>query len=262
MGKKALMVVSFGTSYEVALPAIENIENRCKEAYPDHDFYRAWTSGMIIRKLKRTKGQIIFNPEQVLEKLVEEGYEELLCQPTHVINGIEYEKMMSMLIKYEGKIPLIKIGKPLFSSENDYRRVCQIMMDQLKSPLGEREAFVLMGHGSGHYANGAYSQFENTLRGLGYENVYVSTVEGYPDINYIMGRLKKKEVTKAVLMPMLIVAGDHARNDLAGDGEDSWTSILNSNGIETEVILKGIGEIDEIAQIFVEHLSEAKEIEQ
>lgn len=254
MGKQALMVVSFGTSYDVALPAIENIERICKEAYPDHDFYRAWTSGMIIRKLARTKNIIIHNPEEVMEHLAREGYEEVLCQPTHIINGVENDKMISMLMKFRDKIPSIKIGSPLFTEQKDYEKVCEIVMKELGAPLGEDEAFVLMGHGTDHHANSAYCQFENTLRNNGYENVYVGTVEGFPDIDYVIDRLKKKGVKKATLMPLMIVAGDHARNDLAGEEEDSWKSIMEKEGFETSIILKGLGEIDAIGDVLVEHL--------
>lgn len=255
MGKQALMVVSFGTSYDVALPAIENIERICREAYPDHDFYRAWTSGMIIRKLARTKNIKIHSPEEIMEHLAQEGYEEVLCQPTHIINGVENDKMIDMLSKFTDKIPTIKIGAPLFTEQKDYEKVCEIVMNELDSPLAEDEAFVLMGHGTDHHANSAYCQFENTLRNSGYENVYVGTVEGFPDINYVIDRLKKKGVKKVTLMPLMIVAGDHARNDLAGEEEDSWKSIMEKEGFETKIILKGLGEIDAIGDVFVEHLS-------
>ncbi len=260
MGKKALVVVSFGTSYDVALPAIENIEKICREAYPDHDFFRAWTSGMIIKKLEKTKNIFIKNPEEVMEKLAQEGYEEVLCQPTHVINGVENDKMIEMLSKFKDRIPVIKIGAPLFTDKDDYRKTCQIVMKEINADLDADEAIVLMGHGTDHYANSAYSQFENMLRFQGYENVYVSTVEGFPDLDYVIGRIQKKGVKKAILMPLMIVAGDHARNDLAGAEEDSWKSILESHDIQTEIILKGLGEIDAIGDIFVEHLAAAEVI--
>ena len=112
MGKKALLVVSFGTSFEEALPAIVNIEETCKKAFPDYDFYRAFTSGMIIRKWARTKNVIIHNPDEVMKRLVAEGYEEVICQPTHIINGLEYDKMMNMLLAYKDQIPTIKVGTP------------------------------------------------------------------------------------------------------------------------------------------------------
>lgn len=260
MRKKALLVVSFGTSFDEALPAIVNIEEHCKKVFPDYDFFRAFTSGMIIRKLKRTKNITIFNPEEAMEYLAGEGYEEVICQPTHIINGLEYEKMIRMLQPYTDRISSISVGKPLLTDEDDYKEACEIVMKEMKVPLKEEEAFVLMGHGTEHYANSAYCQFENMLRDLGYENTYVGTVEGFPGLDYVIRRLKLREIRKVFLMPLMVVAGDHARNDLAGAEEDSWDSLLQAEGFETEVILKGLGEIDEIAQMFVEHLKEAKAI--
>ncbi len=260
MSKKALIVVSFGTSFDEAMPAIVNIEEICQKAYPDYDFYRAFTSGMIIRKLKRTKDITIYNPEEVMEILVKEGYEEVLCQPTHIINGLEYDKMVRMLSQFKDQIPVIKIGSPLLTSEDDYTKSCEIVMNELESPLGEKEAFVLMGHGTEHYANSAYCQFENMLRDLGHENTYVGTVEGFPSLDYVITRLNRRGIDTVTIMPLMIVAGDHARNDLAGAEADSWDSILRERGFHTKIILKGLGEIDAIAELFVEHLAKAKQI--
>ena len=260
MSKKALLVVSFGTSFDEALPAIVNIEETCKKAFPEYDFFRAFTSGMIIRKLKRTRQQIIHSPEEIMEQLAGAGYEEVICQPTHIINGMEYEKMMNMLAPYKAKIPLIRVGTPLLTEEEDYKKACEIVMKEIKLPMAEDEAFVLMGHGTEHFANSAYCQFENMLRDLGYENTYVGTVEGFPGLDYVIRRLKLRQIKKVYLMPLMIVAGDHARNDLAGAEEDSWDSILKAEGFETQIILKGLGEIDAIAEMFVEHLRQAKSV--
>lgn len=260
MSKKALMIVSFGTSFDEAMPAIVNIEETCRKAFPDYDFYRAFTSGMIIRKLKKTKNIVIDNPQEVMEKLAAQGYEEVLCQPTHIINGMEYEKMMGMLEPYKDRIPVIRAGKPLLTEEEDYRKACQIVMQELSRPLHKDEAFVLMGHGTEHYANSAYCQFENMLRDLGYENTYVGTVEGFPGLDYVIRRMKIRGIRKVYLMPLMIVAGDHARNDLASAEADSWDSLLQAEGFETEVFLKGMGEMDGIAQLFVEHLKAAKQV--
>ena len=259
MSKKALMIVSFGTSFDEAMPAIVHIEETCRRAFPEYDFYRAFTSGMIIRKLKKTKNVQIDNPQEVMEKLAAQGYDEVLCQPTHIINGMEYEKMMGMLRPYKEQIPVIRVGKPLLTEEEDYRKACQIVMQQLSAPLAKDEAFVLMGHGTEHYANSAYCQFENMLRDLGYENTYVGTVEGFPGLDYVIRRMKIRGIRKVYLMPLMIVAGDHARNDLAAEA-DSWDSLLRAEGFETEIFLKGMGEIDGIADLFVEHLQAAEEI--
>lgn len=255
--KKALIVVSFGTSYEQAEQAIINVEEKLKEAFAEYDFNRAFTSGMIMKKIWKTRHIKIENTKEVLERLKNEGYQEILCQPTHVINGVEYEKMKEMLMEYKDQFDSIHLGSPLLTVEEDFSKCGKIVMDQI-NPLKDNEAFVLMGHGTDHFANGAYAQFENMLRFLGYENVYVGTVEGFPNLDYVIQRLKPKKIEKIYLMPLMIVAGDHAQNDLAGYEEDSWKSILNNAGYKTEIILKGLGEYEEIAQLFVEHLRNAE----
>ena len=238
----------------------DNIEETCKKAFPDYDFYRAFTSGMIIRKWARTKNVIIHNPDEVMKRLVAEGYEEVICQPTHIINGLEYDKMMNMLLAYKDQIPTIKVGTPLLTEEEDYKEACEIVMQELEKPLAKDEAFVFMGHGTEHFANSAYSQFENMLRDLGHESTYVGTVEGFPGLDYVIRRLKIRDIKKVYVMPLMIVAGDHARNDLAGAEADSWDSILKADGFETEVIMKGLGEIDAIAEMFVKHLKKAESL--
>ena len=257
MGKKALLVVSFGTSFEEALPAIVNIEETCKKAFPDYDFYRAFTSGMIIRKWARTKNVIIHNPDEVMKRLVAEGYEEVICQPTHIINGLEYDKMMNMLLAYKDQIPTIKVGTPLLTEEEDYKEACEIVMQELEKPLAKDEAFVFMGHGTEHFANSAYSQFENMLRDLGHESTYVGTVEGFPSLDYVIRRLKIRDIKKVYVMPLMIVAGDHAQNDLAGEDPDSWMNRLSSEGYEVTPVLKGLGEYPKIRQILVDHVQQA-----
>ena len=257
MGKKALLVVSFGTSFEEALPAIVNIEETCKKAFPDYDFYRAFTSGMIIRKWARTKNVIIHNPDEVMKRLVAEGYEEVICQPTHIINGLEYDKMMNMLLAYKDQIPTIKVGTPLLTEEEDYKEACEIVMQELEKPLAKDEAFVFMGHGTEHFANSAYSQFENMLRDLGHESTYVGTVEGFPSLDYVIRRLKIRDIKKVYVMPLMIVAGDHAHNDMAGDSPDSWVCQFETAGFEVCPVLKGLGEYQGIRDIFVRHAREA-----
>ena len=257
MGKKALLVVSFGTSFEEALPAIVNIEETCKKAFPDYDFYRAFTSGMIIRKWARTKNVIIHNPDEVMKRLVAEGYEEVICQPTHIINGLEYDKMMNMLLAYKDQIPTIKVGTPLLTEEEDYKEACEIVMQELEKPLAKDEAFVFMGHGTEHFANSAYSQFENMLRDLGHESTYVGTVEGFPSLDYVIRRLKIRDIKKVYVMPLMIVAGDHAHNDMAGDSPDSWACQFENAGFEVCPIIKGLGEYPGIRRMYVEHAQKA-----
>ena len=257
MGKKALIVVSFGTSHERAIKAIENIERVCEEAFPEYDFFRAFTSGMIIRKLARTRNMTILNPSEIMEKLSRQGYEEVICQPTNIINGLEYEKLIGMLQPYRARIPVIRIGKPLLTDLRDYRETAKIVMDQLPEPLGPDQAFVLMGHGTDHYVNASYSQFDMMLHYLDHFDTFVGTVEGFPGLDFVVKRLKRAGKKQVTIMPLMIVAGDHAVNDMAGEDEDSWKSVLEREGFETRLIIKGLGEIDAIGRLFVEHIKEA-----
>ena len=260
MGKKALLVVSFGTSFEEALPAIVNIEETCKKAFSDYDFYRAFTSGMIIRKWARTKNVIIHNPDEVMKRLIAEGYEEVICQPTHIINGLEYDKMMNMLLAYKDQIPTIKVGTPLLTEEEDYKEACEIVMQELEKPLAKDEAFVFMGHGTTHQVNTVYAGLDQKFKESAHANVFIGTVEADPTIHNLVKEVTSFQPSKIYVTPFMIVAGDHARNDLAGAEADSWDSILKADGFETEVIMKGLGEIDAIAEMFVKHLKKAESL--
>ena len=260
MGKKALIVVSFGTSHERAIKAIENIERVCEEAFPEYDFFRAFTSGMIIRKLKK-QGVEIDDPEAVISRLAGEGYQEVLCQPTHIISGLEYNKLADILKKYTGQIPQLKIGNPLLTSEEDYLRTADLIMAELPRQLKSDEALILMGHGTVHEADNIYTLFEHVLRDVGYANTFVGTVEGFLNVDYLIRRLKRRSFRKIYAMPLMVVAGDHACNDLAGEEKDTWNSKLKAAGYETELIVKGLGEIDGIAEIYADHAGQAAPVE-
>ena len=262
MGKKALLVVSFGTSFEEALPAIVNIEETCKKAFPDYDFYRAFTSGMIIRKWARTKNVIIHNPDEVMKRLVAEGYEEVICQPTHIINGLEYDKMMNMLLAYKDQIPTIKVGTPLLTEEEDYKEACEIVMQELEKPLAKDEAFVFMGHGTSHTANITYDQMQTQMENLGFKNAFIGTVEGKPEdtaCDKVIEKVKEAGYKNVVLRPLMVVAGDHANNDMAGDDEDSWKSqfVASGNFENVDTQIAGLGRIEAVEQLYVDHTKAA-----
>lgn len=250
--KKALLIVSFGTTFSDASAAIENIEEEFKHTFPEYDFFRVYTSGMIIRKLKRSRGIEIFDMEKALDYLYKEGYTEVLCQPTHIINGIEYEKIKVAAAPYRKLFRRFILGEPLLTLEKNFFDVANILLKQMPC-YKEDEAVVFMGHGSVHYANGAYSEMENMFRALGRENVYVGTVEGFPGLSYIEGRLERKRIRKVHLMLMMIVAGDHAQNDLAGE-EDSWKTKLSEKGYEVSTAITGMGLLDGIPQLYTEQM--------
>ena len=254
--KRGILVVSFGTSYEeTRKKTIEAIEDRIRERFQDYAVYRAFTSKMILKKLKKS-GMHVYSVEEALEAMIKDGItEELIIQPTHVINGIENDVMLEEAAKYQKQFKSIKYGNPLLSQPEDYEELARIIKSTY--PVEEKEALVLMGHGTEHHANSAYPAFEYVLKKLGYGNIFVATVEGYPGLEDVKSQLKKEQMQKACLVPMMIVAGDHANNDMAGE-DDSWKVQLEQEGYEVRCLMKGLGEITEVQDMFARHVEEAQ----
>ena len=255
--KKAILAVSFGTSYPDTLrKTIAATEQALAEAFPDWEVRRAFTSGMIIRKLKERDGVEIENVHQAMHRLEEEGYTHVAVQSTHVMHGEEYEKMLSQLEPYRLRMK-ISVGMPLLHSEEDYACVAKALLNWLP-PLEKDEALVLMGHGTTHFANSAYAQMEHMLQ-ASCDRVYLATVEGYPTLDSVERQLQKRpEIRRLMLAPFMLVAGDHARNDMSGD-EDSWAEQLKQAGYTVRCILQGLGECSAIRTLFVEHCRQAME---
>ena len=255
--KKAILAVSFGTSYPDTLrKTIAATEQALAEAFPDWEVRRAFTSGMIIRKLKERDGVEIENVHQAMHRLEEEGYTHVAVQSTHVMHGEEYEKMLSQLEPYRMRMK-ISVGMPLLHSEEDYLSVAKALLNWLPT-LDADEALVLMGHGTTHFANSAYAQMEHMLQAH-CDRVYLATVEGYPTLDSVERQLAKRpEIRRLMLAPFMLVAGDHARNDMSGD-EDSWAEQLKQAGYTVRCILQGLGECSAIRELFVEHCRQAME---
>ncbi len=253
--KKGILAVSFGTSHlDTMEKTIAVIEKEMEERFPDCNVYRAFTSGMIIRKLKRTEGIHIDTVPEALNRMAADGIEDVIIQPTHIINGIENDRMMEDLMERMSLFRRIRVGKPLLSSVEDYKKAIHAVMAETE--LDDGEMLVLMGHGTDHHANSAYPTLEYTFHALGYSQVLVGTVESFPELKNVMAKLKIAEKQKVALMPFMLVAGDHAKNDMAGE-EDSWKSQLEEEGYKVRVIMKGLGEFRGIRQIFMEHIEEA-----
>lgn len=253
--KKGILVVSFGTSHlDTMGKTIEVIEKEMEERFQECNVYRAFTSGMIIRKLKRTEGISVDTVPEALSRMASDGIEEVIIQPTHIINGIENDRMMEDLMEHMSLFKRIRVGKPLLSSVEDYKKAIHAVMAETE--LDDGEMLVLMGHGTDHHANSAYPTLEYTFHALGYSQVLVGTVESFPELKNVMAKLKIAGKKKVALMPFMLVAGDHAKNDMAGE-EDSWKSQLEEEGYEVRVIMKGLGEFRGIRQIFMEHIEEA-----
>ena len=250
--KKAILVVSFGTSYhETREKTIEPCENKIKESFEGYDFYRAFTSNMIIKKLRKRDNLIIDNPVEALERLYNEGYEEVVVQSLHLICGEEYNKLKEIVEGYKEKFDRISLGRPLLTYIDDYRETTLAVKQELDK-MEIDEAVVFMGHGTEHESHSSYPAIEYMLRDYGI-NAYVGTVEGYPEIEQVIKRLKETNIKTVDLMPFMLVAGDHAINDMASDEEDSWKSILENEGFKVKTHLKGLGENPYIQEKFVNH---------
>ena len=260
MEKKALLVISFGTSYpETRKKTIEATENRLKEAFPDHDFYRAFTSRMIINKLKTRDNESVDTPQEVLKKLKAAGYTHVQCQTTHIINGYEYDITLKELKAFEKDFVSLTLGRPLLTTVEDYEETVDIVMKQMPK-LKKGEALVYMGHGSDHHANSTYPCLDYMFKMKGYEEVYVGTVEGFPELENIVPLLQEKKYKKIYLAPFMLVAGDHAINDMASDEEDSWRTVLEDERFKVECILEGLGEYAGIQNMFLDHLKKAQPV--
>ena len=250
MTEKGLLAVSFGTSVPEAETAIINVENVLKKAFPGREFARAFTSRIICRKLER-EGRPVDSPEMALERLLAEGVRELLIQPTHLTPGDEFDKLCGIVEEYRGRFNAVHMGRPLISGDEDLLAVADAVLRRY--PTRACEALLLMGHGSGHFANMIYPALQTAFRLRGAENVFVGTVEGWPLFEDCLTQLKSLAPERVKLAPLMLVAGDHALNDMAGPEEDSWRGRLAAEGFAVEYHAEGIGMWDEICGIYCEH---------
>ena len=252
--KKAILVVSFGTSYENTRKlTIDAIEHYIAKAFPACPTYRAWTSKMIISKLKKRDGITIHTVEEAMEQMLMDGITDVIVQPTHVINGIENDQMKADALSFRDRFSSIVFGNPLLTTDEDNQAVVQAVADEFQD-LDPETALVLMGHGTEHYANSVYAALDYRFKDTGYKNIFLGTVEAYPALDSLLRAAGSFHPKKIVLAPFMIVAGDHAQNDLAGEDPDSWMSRLSSEGYEVTPVLKGLGEYPKIRQILVDHV--------
>ncbi|MDW6094757.1 sirohydrochlorin cobaltochelatase [Vibrio rhizosphaerae] len=252
--KKALLVISFGTSYPQARQKnIEACEQALANAFPDRDFFRAFTSSMIIKKLSQRDGLVIDQPRQALAALQRAGYQDVLIQSLHIINGDEYEKIVREVADCKDQFARLEVGVPLLSHEDDYQRLIDALEHQ-SPPLAADERLVLMGHGTTHHAFAAYACLDHMLQAR-QRPFMVGAVESYPGIDTLIARLQQAQVRKVYLMPLMLVAGDHAIHDMASDDPDSWKVQIQQAGIVAEPIVQGLGENPLIRQLFIDHLA-------
>ena len=241
--KPVILVVSFGTSYnDSRAKTIGAIEKAVAAANPGYEIRRAFTSQIIINVVAKRDGEKIDNVTEAMDRLVADGVRELIVQPTQVMNGFEYDDAIAEIKPYESRFKSVKYGKPLLSSAEDYKALIAAITAETKSFDDGATAMVFMGHGSEHAANGAYAKLGSELKTAGYTRYLVGTVEAKPDLDDVLAEAKSLGVKRVVLSPLMIVAGDHANNDMAGDEDDSWKSVFEANGFTVAVNLQGLGE--------------------
>jgi sirohydrochlorin cobaltochelatase len=256
--KPVILVVSFGTSFNDSREkTIGAIEKAIAAAYPEYEQRRAFTSQIIIDRVYERDGERIDNLKEAMERLRRDGVKKVAVQPTHVMNGFEYDEMREAIRPFEKDFDRISYGLPLLASDADYMEVAEIITAETKQYNDGDSAVVFMGHGTEHEANSAYAKLDRILKDLGFSNYIIGTVEAEPSLEDVVAQLDALGVKKVTLLPFMIVAGDHANNDMAGDEDDSWKSILQSKGYTALPVLKGLGQYPAIQAMFVRHAGEA-----
>ena len=280
IGENELLVVSFGTSFnDSRVKDIKGIEDALQAAYPDWSVRRAFTAQIIINHVQARDGEKIDNMEQALERAVANGVKDLVVQPTHLMHGAEYDEMMEMVDSYRDKFESVAVAEPLLGEVGsdatvinaDKEAVAKAItaeavktagFDSLDAAAEDGTAFVFMGHGTSHTAKVSYTQMQSQMNALGYKNVFIGTVEGEPEetaCENVIEAVKAAGYTKVVLRPLMVVAGDHANNDMAGDDEDSWKSQFEASGEfdSVDCQIAGLGEVADIQQLYVAHTKAA-----
>ena len=280
IGDNELLVVSFGTSFNDSRVAdIKGIEDALQEAYPDWSVRRAFTAQIIINHVQARDGEKIDNMQQAMDRAVANGVKNLVVQPTHLMHGAEYDEMMEMIDEYKDKFEHVAVAEPLLGEVGadaavinaDKEAVAKAVtaaavkdagFDSLDAAAEDKVAFVFMGHGTSHTAKVSYSQMQTTMQTLGYDNVFIGTVEGEPEetaCENVIEAVKAAGYTKVILRPLMVVAGDHANNDMAGADDDSWLSQFQASGDfeSVECQIAGLGEIEDIQQRYIEHTKAA-----
>lgn len=257
MLQKAILVVSFGTSHlDTLYKTLYKIEEEMQVIFPEYSVYRAFTSNRIIQKLKDKQGINIYTVAEAMEQMQQDGIREVIVQPTHILNGIENDNMKEQANRYRDKFDLIQFGNPLLHETEDYLKVIKAFAKKL-SFEEEDTAIVCMGHGTEHYVNVSYAALDYMFKASQYRDIYVATVEAYPAIEDIIDRLKQKHYHTIILIPFMMVAGEHAKNDMAGESDNSWKKILEQEGFHVICKMEGLGENPAIRNVLYEHVRSA-----
>ncbi len=256
--KPVLLVVSFGTSYnENRDRTIGAIETALQAAYPDYRVRRAFTSQIILRILKKREQLHIDNVTEAMERLIADGVKDVVVLPTHVMSGFEYDDVAKEVSRYAHQFHSLKMATPLLSSQADHQALMECLLAETAAHNKEGTAIVFMGHGTEHEANAVYAEFQGVLTAAGHGNYFIGTVEAAPTLEDVCSAVQKTRAKKVVLLPLMIVAGDHATNDMAGDKADSWKTVFQKAGYEVECVLHGMGQYKGVQQLFVRHAADA-----
>lgn len=249
--KKAILVVSFGTTYpETRRKTIQACEEAIGRRFPHYSVFRAFTSNVVRRRIKQQEGLDIPTVGEALDQILDLGFEAVYIQPLHVILGGEYEKILVQAGAYRSAFKELAIANPLLHSQEDYEAIRDILLTSY-GQLGPETATVLMGHGSQHYAFTAYAALDHMMRA---SPVYIGCVESYPPVELIEQELRADGIKKVHLAPFMLVAGDHATNDMSSDEEGAWYRFFKDRGYQVESQLKGLGEYPEVQQLYIQHL--------
>lgn len=258
--KPVILAVSFGTSYNESRElTIGAVEEALQEAFPDYEVRRAFTAQTIIDILKEREGLEIDNVTQAMARLVLDGVKEVIIQPTHVMPGMEYDDVIAETAVYAKQFDRFRVGEPLLTVDADYENLIAALAEETRAYNQEDTAVVFMGHGTEHEANAVYAKLQEKLTDAGYANYFIGTVEATPSLEDVVAQVKESGAKKAVLLPLMIVAGDHATNDMAGDEEDSWKTAFQNAGLQVECVLKGMGQYPGVRQMIVDHCRAAIE---
>ena len=280
IGENELLVVSFGTSFnDSRAEDVKGIEDALAEAYPDWSVRRAFTAQIIINHVEARDDEVIDNMQQALDRAVENGVKNLVVQPTHLMHGAEYDEMTEAINGYKDKFESVAIAEPMLGEvgddatviNDDKKAVAQAITDEACKEAGfdsmdaaaeAGTAFVFMGHGTSHTANITYDQMQTQMENLGFKNAFIGTVEGKPEdtaCDKVIEKVKEAGYKNVVLRPLMVVAGDHANNDMAGDDEDSWKSqfVASGNFENVDTQIAGLGRIEAVEQLYVEHTKAA-----
>lgn len=256
--KPVILAVSFGSSYNDTRDAdIGALEDALAAAYPDYELRRAFTAQTIIDILAERENLEIDNVTQAMERLVADGVREVIVQPTHIIPGYEYDDILSEISAFASSFDSLKMGSCLLATDADYDTFIEVLAEDTAEYNTEGTALVFMGHGTSHDANSVYTTLQEGLTAAGHTNYFIGTVEGAPLVEDVLAQVREGGYDRVVLLPLMIVAGDHATNDMAGDEEDSWKTIFTDAGYEVECVMSGLGRLEGVQQMVIDHAAQA-----